>query len=155
LSSTLGEEPGLISLWNHINKGLEALGVDHTLSAKGRMASLVREAGFQSVTEDSRRLPVGQWDTTSTSCSEKNERLRRAGGFMEIPYDHTDYMANLMAVPLMCGLGWPQQQAVEFTVACKRAITSKSCKKQQPFFDMRVVYAQKPEVKKPEVAAKL
>lgn len=130
--SAVGEDNVIVEFWKHINRGLSCLGVDHTLSASGRLLSLIEGAGFQNATEREWRIPVGSWPL--------NQGFKEAGILcQEILSSGAHEIADL---PLRVGLGWDGNDVEELVLAVQREL--KHCSKHQLYLPFRVVYAQKP-----------
>ena len=127
----LAEDQPISRFWSHINHGLKAFGIDHTLSEDGRMLQIVKDAGFHVAKEISWKLPIGTWP--------KDETMRLVGLYMrKILHDSAE---NIAREPLATGLRWRdvdiQCEVTAFTNALKTCTG-------QPYFTFRSVYGQKP-----------
>jgi len=126
------EDHPINRFWSHINRGLKAFSIDHTLSEKGRMLQIVKDAGFHDAKEVWCKLPIGTWP--------RDKRLKEVGAFMrKILHDSAE---NIAREPLATGLWW-RDVDIQFEVAAFRNAL-KTCTG-QPYFTFRSVYGQKPE----------
>ncbi|KAK5991010.1 Methyltransferase pytC [Cladobotryum mycophilum] len=117
--------------WRNVTAGLGALGVDLDIVAGGRLANMMREAGFANVTERVLHIPIGTWP--------KNKVLKTVG-----LYWRTILLDGLQAIalgPLTRGLQWNRDQVELSIMEVRRAYYDNASLIYMPF---HVIYAQKP-----------
>ena len=117
--------------WSLINEGLTSLGVDFHAAAGGRLANMMREAGFENVTERVLHIPLGTWP--------KNKILKTVGLYWRTIL--TDGIQAIALGPLTRGLGWNREQVELFLMSVRRAYTDNSALMYMP---LHIIYAQKP-----------
>ncbi|KAK7420635.1 hypothetical protein QQX98_002629 [Neonectria punicea] len=125
-------EHPIAKYWQLVNDGLGALGVNFHAAAGGRLAAMMREAGFVNVTERVFHVPLGTWP--------KNKVLKTVG-----LYWRTILMDGMQAIalgPLTRGLGWDREQVELFLVDVRRAYTNNTMLMYMP---CHIIYGQKPE----------
>ncbi|AEO54738.1 hypothetical protein MYCTH_2297650 [Thermothelomyces thermophilus ATCC 42464] len=118
--------------WSLIMEGLTNLGVDFHAAADGRLADMMREAGFVNVTERVLQIPIGTWA--------KNKVLKTVG-----LYWRTILMDGIQAIalgPLTRGCGWTREQVELFLVDVRKAYYDNTMLAYMPF---HIVYGQKPK----------
>ncbi|KAH6604130.1 methyltransferase type 11 [Trichoderma cornu-damae] len=117
--------------WKHVTDGLAVLGIDLDTAANGRLADMMRRAGFTNVTERVLHVPIGIWP--------KNKILKTVG-----LYWRTILLDGLQAIalgPLMRGLGWNREQVELLLVEVRRAYFDNAPLMYMPF---HIIYAQRP-----------
>ncbi|KAF7559365.1 hypothetical protein G7046_g4801 [Stylonectria norvegica] len=124
-------EHPIAQYWDLINQGLGNLGVDFHAAAGGRLAAMMREAGFVNVTERVLHVPLGTWP--------KNKILKTVGLYWRTIL--TDGIQAIALGPLTRGLGWDRDQVELFLMNVRRAYTDNSA---LMYMQLHVVYGQKP-----------
>jgi hypothetical protein len=119
----------LVQFWDLVAQGLDNLGVDfkRTLS----LSSMVRDCGYDNVTERVFHVPIGTWP--------KNRTLKECGLYWK-----TVLMEGLSPIalgPLTRGLGWTQVQVEAFLVGVRQCMKEG---RDNAFMPMHIIYAQKP-----------
>ncbi|KAK4178875.1 S-adenosyl-L-methionine-dependent methyltransferase [Triangularia setosa] len=117
--------------WSLINEGLENLGVNFHAAAGGKLANMMRDAGYVNVTERVLQIPIGTWP--------KNKVLKTVG-----LYWRTILLDGIQAIalgPLTRGLGWSQSDVEMLLMEVRKAYKDNSCLLYMPF---HIIYGQKP-----------
>ncbi|KAK0718886.1 S-adenosyl-L-methionine-dependent methyltransferase [Apiosordaria backusii] len=117
--------------WSLINEGLENLGVNFHAAAGGKLANMMRDAGFVNVTERVLQIPIGTWP--------KNKVLKTVG-----LYWRTILLDGIQAIalgPLTRGLGWSTSDVEMLLMEVRKAYKDNSCLLYMPF---HIIYGQKP-----------
>jgi len=123
----------LIDFWARIADAMRSLGVDLHAIHNGRMAAMLRAAGFQNVEEQIVRVPLGIWPLDST--------LRSCGRLW-----HEILVQGIQAIamgPLTRAHRWNPEAVEMFLIGVRNAYAE--CNRYFVFFNMHVVTGQKPE----------
>lgn len=118
--------------WGLIYEGLRRLDIDFHACAKGKIANMMREAGFVNVQEREFHVPLGTWP--------KNPILKKVGD-----YWRTILLLGIQAIalgPLTRGCGWTREQVEVFLVEVRKAYQDNSSLMYMPMY---VTTGQKPE----------
>lgn len=117
--------------WEFIRQGLANLGVDFHAAGDRKLAGMMREAGFNKITERVLHVPIGTWP--------KNKVLKTVG-----LYWRTILLDGLQAIalgPLTRGLGWSQPEVEVFLMEVRKAYADNAALMYMP---LHIVYAQRP-----------
>lgn len=118
--------------WALIHQGLNTLGVDFQAAAGGKIAAMMRDAGFENVHERIFHVPLGTWP--------KHPDLKIVGEY----WRHV-LLTGAQAIalgPLTRGCGWTREQVEVFLIELRKAYFDNSCLMYMPMY---VTCGQKPE----------
>ncbi|KAK3396441.1 S-adenosyl-L-methionine-dependent methyltransferase [Sordaria brevicollis] len=123
----------LAQYWALVREGLAALGVDFHAAAGGNLVRMMREAGYENVTERVLQIPIGTWP--------KNKVLKTVG-----LYWRTILLDGIQAIalgPMTRGLRWSREQVEMFLIQVRKAYHDNSA---LLFMPLHIVCGQKPAV---------
>lgn len=129
-NDTMPHNHPVAQYWYLINEGLQRLGIDFHAAAGGKIANMMRDAGFVNVHERVFHVPLGTWP--------RHPDLKRVGEY----WRHV-LLEGLQAIalgPLTRGCGWTREQVEVFLVEVRRAYFDNSCLMYMPMY---VTYGQK------------
>lgn len=118
--------------WALIHQGLNRLNIDFQGAAGGKMATMMRDAGFENVHERVFHVPIGTWP--------KHPDLKVVGEY----WRHV-LLSGAQAIalgPLTRGCGWTREEVELFLVDLRRAYYDNNSLMYMPLY---VTYGQKPE----------
>ncbi|KAK3954005.1 methyltransferase [Pseudoneurospora amorphoporcata] len=133
MTGTMPADHPMAQYWALVREGLAALGIDFHAAAGGKLAQMMREAGFINVTERILQLPIGTWP--------KNKVLKTVG-----LYWRTILLDGIQAIalgPLTRGLKWSREEVEMFLIQVRRAYHDNSSLLYMP---LHIIYGQKPTV---------
>ncbi|KAI1343219.1 S-adenosyl-L-methionine-dependent methyltransferase [Xylariaceae sp. FL0016] len=131
-NNTMAPNHPVAVYWRLINEGLNALGINFKFTSEGRIAEVLRQAGYVNVTEQVFHVPIGTWP--------KNKKLKNVGLYWK-----TILLDGAQAIalgPMTRGLRWRREQVETFLATVRKAYHDNSCLMYMPFV---CVYGQKPE----------
>lgn len=132
-NNTMPPHHPVAQYWGLINEGLQRLGIDFHAAAGGKIAAMMRDAGFENVHEQIFHVPLGTWA--------KHPNLKMVG----------EYWRHILLVgaqaialgPLTRGCGWTREQVEVFLIEVRKAYFDNGCLMYMPMY---VTYGQKPEL---------
>ncbi|KAJ4403411.1 hypothetical protein N0V82_010656 [Gnomoniopsis sp. IMI 355080] len=131
-NNTMPSDHPIAQYWGLINEGLQRLGIDFHAAAGGKIAAMMREAGYVNVHERIFHVPLGTWP--------KHPDLKMVGEY----WRHVLLVgAQAIALgPLTRGCGWTREQVEVFLIEVRKAYYDNSCLMYMPMY---VTYGQKAE----------
>lgn len=114
----------------YVQMGVANLGLD--LHMIGRLPGMLRDAGFDDVTEARHKLPIGRW---------ARDRKQRQKGIWFLRMILMEGLSAIAKRPLTQGLGWKAEQVEMFLVDVRKSLNDTGI---HAYFPFSVVYGRKP-----------
>lgn len=131
-NNTMPPNHPVAQYWGLINEGLQRLGIDFHACAGGKIAAMMRDAGFENVQERIFHVPLGTWA--------KHPDLKRVGEYWR--HILLEGAQAIALGPLTRGCGWTREQVEVFLIEVRKAYFDNGCLMYMPMY---VTYGQKPE----------